>query len=48
MFGSSQMAYEKAEKGDYSLVKELLDVARSPYDEQAPDIEVRHSRTDRP
>jgi uncharacterized protein YdiU (UPF0061 family) len=30
----SQMAIDKAEQGDYSLVNELLDVMRRPYDEQ--------------
>lgn len=30
----SQMAIDKAEQGDYSLVNELLDVMRHPYDEQ--------------
>ena len=30
----AQMAIDKAEQGDYSLVNELLDVMRHPYDEQ--------------
>ena len=30
----SQLAIDKAEQGDYSLVNELLDVMRRPYDEQ--------------
>lgn len=30
----TQMAIDKAEQGDYSLVNELLDVMRHPYDEQ--------------
>jgi len=30
----AQMAIDKAEQGDYSLVEELLDVMRHPYDEQ--------------
>jgi uncharacterized protein YdiU (UPF0061 family) len=34
----AQLAIDKAEKGDNSLVKELLDLLRSPYDEQ-PDKE---------
>jgi len=31
----SQMAIDKAEQGDYSMVKDLLEVMRHPYDEQA-------------
>lgn len=30
----AQMAIDKAEQGDYSLVNELLDLSRNPYDEQ--------------
>lgn len=30
----SQLAIDKAEQGDYSLVRELLDLVRNPYDEQ--------------
>ena len=30
----SQLAIDKAEQGDFSLVNELLDVMRKPYDEQ--------------
>ena len=30
----AQMAIDKAEQGDYSLVRELLDLLRHPYDEQ--------------
>ncbi len=30
----AQLATDKAEQGDFSLVKELLEVLRHPYDEQ--------------
>ena len=34
----AQLAIDKAEQGDFSLVDELLDLLRRPYDEQ-PDRE---------
>jgi len=30
----AQMASDKAEQGDFSMIHELLDVMRHPYDEQ--------------
>ena len=30
----AQMAIDRAEQGDFSLVRELLDLLRTPYDEQ--------------
>lgn len=41
----AQMAIDKAEQGDYSLVNELLDVMRRPYDEQP---EYEHYAAKRP
>ncbi|MBT6324645.1 MAG: hypothetical protein HOJ35_01650, partial [Bdellovibrionales bacterium] len=35
-------AYQQAEKGDYSLIKELQDVLNNPYDEQSADIEAKY------
>ena len=37
-------AYEKAAKGDYSLVKELQEVLSDPYSEQSSDIEEKYYR----
>tara|TARA_B100000965_G_scaffold74263_1_gene58640 strand:- start:7509 stop:9203 length:1695 start_codon:yes stop_codon:yes gene_type:complete len=37
-------AYEKAEKGDYSLIKELQAVLANPYDEQSLEIEKKYYR----
>ncbi len=37
-------AYEKAEEGDYSLIKELQDVFSNPYDEQSSQIEMKYDR----
>ena len=34
----AQMAIDKAESGDFSLIHELLELLRHPYDEQ-PDME---------
>ena len=37
-------AYNQAEKGDYSLVRELQEVLASPYEEQSKDIEAKFYR----
>ncbi len=37
-------AYKKAEKGDYSLIKELQDVLANPYEEQSLEIEKKYDR----
>ncbi|KGG14872.1 MULTISPECIES: protein adenylyltransferase SelO [unclassified Prochlorococcus] len=37
-------AYEKAELGDYSLIKELQDVLSNPYDEQSLEVEMKYNR----
>ena len=37
-------AYEKAEKGDYSLIKELQDVLANPYEEQSLEVEKKYYR----
>jgi uncharacterized protein YdiU (UPF0061 family) len=42
----SQLAIDNAEQGDYSLVNELLDVMRRPYDEQPQYHEYAAKRPD--
>lgn len=37
----AQMAIDKAESGDYSLVRDLLEILRRPYDEQPDKDELR-------
>lgn len=37
-------AYEQAMKGDFTLVKELQEVLRFPYDEQTKEVEEKHYR----
>lgn len=37
-------AYKKAEKGDYSLIKELQSVFNNPYEEQSPEVEAKYDR----
>ena len=37
-------AYKKAEKGDYSLVKELQTVFNNPYDEKSSEMEAKYYR----
>ncbi|WP_036903813.1 MULTISPECIES: protein adenylyltransferase SelO [Prochlorococcus] len=37
-------AYQKAEQGDYSLIKEVQDVLRNPYDEQTTEVERKYDR----
>ncbi len=42
----AQLATDKAEEGDYSLVQELLDVLRNPYAEQSGKEEHAQKRPD--
>ena len=42
----SQLAIDKAEQGDFSMVNELLDVMRNPYDEQPGKEEYAKKRPD--
>ncbi|KGG10950.1 Selenoprotein O-like [Prochlorococcus sp. SS52] len=37
-------AYKQAEQGDYSLIKELQDVFRNPYDEQSSEVSIKYDR----
>ena len=37
-------AYEKAEKGDYSLIKELQAVLDKPYEEQSLEVQKKYDR----
>ena len=37
-------AYEEAENGNYSKIKELQTVFKNPYEEQSLDIERKYSR----
>ncbi|WP_269623526.1 protein adenylyltransferase SelO [Prochlorococcus marinus] len=37
-------AYKKAEEGDYSLIKELQDVFKNPYDEQSSELDKKYNR----
>ncbi len=37
-------AYEKAEQGDYSLIKEIQNVLANPYEEQSIDIQKKYDR----
>jgi len=37
-------AYQQAEGGDYSLIRELQAVLNNPYDELSPDIEAKYDR----
>ncbi len=37
-------AYEKAEAGDYSLIKELQDILDKPYEEQSPKVQRNYDR----
>ena len=42
----AQMAIDKAESGDYSLVRDLLEILRRPYDEQPDKDEFAARRPD--
>ena len=42
----AQLAIDKAEQGDFSMVNELLEVMRSPYDEQPDKKEFANKRPD--
>ena len=42
----AQLAIDKAEQGDFSMVNELLEVMRSPYDEQPDKKEYANKRPD--
>jgi serine/tyrosine/threonine adenylyltransferase len=42
----AQMAIDKAESGDYSLVRNLLEILRRPYDEQPDKDEFAARRPD--
>ena len=42
----SQLAIDKAEQGDFSMVNELMDVMRHPYDEQPDKDEFAKKRPD--
>ena len=37
-------AYEEAEDGNYSKIKELQTIFKNPYEEQSLDIEKKYSR----
>jgi uncharacterized protein YdiU (UPF0061 family) len=37
-------AYQQAENGDYSLIRELQGVFNNPYDEHSPEIEAKYDR----
>ena len=42
----AQLAIDKAEAGDFSLVHELLDILRRPYDEQPENEQYAAKRPD--
>jgi len=42
----AQLAIDQAEQGDYSLVNELLEVLRHPYDEQSDNEKYAEKRPD--